>query len=415
MRSTLYGSTSSIAQSWIRSAGIDGWRLDAAQYLDAGGNGGSDSTNHQIWQEFRAAIKASDPGAFLYGEYRGNATAWANGVSPQWDAAMNYAGFTNPVSEWITGKEYNGSASSLSPSQLNAALQASRATYPTDVQEAMSNFLSSQDTARFGQRADGNTDKEAEAAILEMTYEGPPTIYYGDEYGMQGGADPDNRRTFDWSQATPANALVALYQKLIGFRASYSALTDGSFIPVLTEDTNNVYAYGRVDQRNTLAVVLNNGNNATTVTLPTYPLSIPDGSTLTDLLSGTAYQLAGNQITLTLAAHTGAVLLQRPPMATATPALCAGGAITASPCPTAGQPTAIAYTGSLAPGATSLTMLWGYNNWNGITDTAMSRQSNGSWTTTILVPAGATGLNMAFYNQNMLWDNNNTLNYNLNV
>ncbi|HLI71586.1 MAG TPA: alpha-amylase family glycosyl hydrolase [Ktedonobacteraceae bacterium] len=416
VRETMYGNASSVAQSWLLNDGIDGWRLDSAQYLDAGGNNGSDITNHQIWSEFRTAIKGVNPNALILGEYWGNAAAWANGVDPQWDSVTNYAGFTEPVSEWITGKDYNDNASSLTPSQFDAALLASRAAYPGSVQQIMANFLSSQDITRFGTRANGNTGEEAEAAIFQMTYEGLPTIYYGDEYGMQGGADPDDRRTFDWSQATTSNSLVALYQSLIHIRKTYSALTDGSFLTLLTDNANNVYAYGRMDQNNTLAVILNNNSNAETVTLPAYELSITDGSTLTDLLSGIGYQVDGGRVTLTLAGHSGAVLLKET-AGTGGSATCStpSGAVTAIPCPQAGQRVTIVYSSSLATGSTGLTLHWGYNNWNGITDTPMEEQNDGTWTTAITLPTGATTLNMAFENQNGIWDNNGGNNYNLNT
>jgi alpha-glucosidase len=89
--------------------------------------------------------------------------------------------------------------------------------------------------------------------------------------------------------------------------------------------------------------------------------------------------------------------------------------VTATPCPLAGQVTTITYSGTLASGSTSLTMHWGYNSWNGVTDTAMTKQINGTWTVTITVPTGATTLNMAFFNQSNTWDNNNSSDYNLNV
>lgn len=94
---------------------------------------------------------------------------------------------------------------------------------------------------------------------------------------------------------------------------------------------------------------------------------------------------------------------------------CSTGAVTATPCPLAGQVTTITYSGTLASGSTSLTMHWGYNSWNGVTDTAMTKQINGTWTVTITVPTGATTLNMAFFNQSNTWDNNNSSDYNLNV
>ena len=87
--------------------------------------------------------------------------------------------------------------------------------------------------------------------------------------------------------------------------------------------------------------------------------------------------------------------------------------VTTSPSPPVdGQPVTVRYNGTLAASATSITMHWGYNNWQGTTDTAMTKQSNGTWTATVTVPAG-TGLNTAFYNQASTWDNNGSANYNI--
>jgi len=87
--------------------------------------------------------------------------------------------------------------------------------------------------------------------------------------------------------------------------------------------------------------------------------------------------------------------------------------VTTSPSPAvAGQPVTVTYDGSLASSATSITMHWGYDNWLSTTNTAMTKQSNGTWTATVTVPAG-TGLNTAFYNQASTWDNNGGNNYNI--
>jgi glucoamylase len=95
---------------------------------------------------------------------------------------------------------------------------------------------------------------------------------------------------------------------------------------------------------------------------------------------------------------------------------CAAGTATSNPCtPMHGQPVQLFYNGSLASSASSITLHWGYNNWNNVTDTVMTRQSNGPWTAFLMVPSSATQLNLAFYNQNGTWDTNNGQNYNLSV
>ncbi len=92
------------------------------------------------------------------------------------------------------------------------------------------------------------------------------------------------------------------------------------------------------------------------------------------------------------------------------------GAVSSSPNPpVAGQQVTLTYNGTLASGATSLTLHWGYNNWSGTTNTAMTKQSNGTWTATVTVPSAATVLNTAFYNQSNTWDNNGTFNYDMTV
>ncbi len=310
VRQQVYGSANSVVQTYLWAPyAIDGWRLDSAQYIDASGNDGSDATNHQIMQELRAAVKAINPNAEILGEYWGDAAPWLDD-GLEWDGAMNYNGFTEPVSEWICGQDESGNSASLDVTQFDAWLHGTRADLPVDVQETMTNELGTHDTPRFATRCGADPGKTELALIFQFTYVGTPAIYYGDEYGMQGGADPDDRRTFDWTQATTANAGVALTQKLIAIRRQYAALRTGSFITLLTDDANRIYAFGRFDASHRIAVVLNDGAAAQTVTVPASKLSMVDGSTVTDLLTGNTYAVNGGNVTLTVAAEYGAVLEQ---------------------------------------------------------------------------------------------------------
>lgn len=310
VRNAIYGASTSVVKTYLKSPyAIDGWRLDAAQYLDASGNDGSDATNHQVMAELRAAVKSVNANAGIIGEFWGNAGPWTDG-GDQWDSAMNYDGFMQPVSEWITGKDYGGGAASITASQFDSWLRGTRANYPTNVQQAMSNALGSHDVTRFGQRAGGDIWKTYLALFFQMTYVGTPTIYYGDEYGMQGGADPDNRRTFDWTVGTPTNSAVALTRKLVTIRNTYPALRTGSFMTLLTDDGNKLYAYGRFDAANRIAVALNNDTVAHTVSVPVGQLSVVNGSHLTELISGTQYTVQNGQVNVPVDGHYGAILAQ---------------------------------------------------------------------------------------------------------
>jgi alpha-glucosidase len=310
VRDQIYGSSSSVVKTYLSSPyDIDGWRLDFPQALDSGGNGGSDATNHQIMQELRSAVKSVNSGADILGEYWGDASPWLDDGT-EWDNVMNYNGFTQPVSEWMCGVDYHGNSASINESSLDSWLLGTRADVPVNVQETWTNELGSHDTERFATRCGGNIWDTYLGLIFQFTYIGTPTIYYGDEYGEQGGNDPDNRRTFDWTQANTGNAAVALTQKLISIRNQYPQLRTGSIKTLLVDTTNHIYAFGRWDANHRIAVVLNNTSNTEQVTIPAWQLSMVNGSWVTDLLTNTTYQVDSGNLTVSVEGHYGAILEQ---------------------------------------------------------------------------------------------------------
>ena len=310
VRNQIYGGRTSVIQTYLRAPyRMDGWRLDVAQSLDAGGRDGSDATNHEIMRELRAAVLSVNPQAEILGEYWGDASPWLDD-GKEWDGAMNYNGFTRPVSEWLCGADETGKSASIEASALDRWLHASRADLPVGVQETMTNELGTHDTVRFATRCGGDIRKTFLGLIFQFTYVGTPAIYYGDEYGMQGGADPDDRRTFDWSQATLGSPAVALTHRLASIRNRYAALRTGSYMTLLTDDARHIYAFGRFDAKHRIAVVLNDAGVTRTVTLPAYQLSMTDGSRVTDLLTGHAYRIGNGKLTVSVTRHYGAILEQ---------------------------------------------------------------------------------------------------------
>jgi alpha-glucosidase len=310
VREQIYGGKTSVVQTYLRAPyHIDGWRLDVAQSLDAGGKDGSDATNHAIIRELRAAVTSVNPNAEILGEYWGDPSPWLDD-GKEWDGAMNYNGFTRPVSEWLCGEDENGKTTSINESTLDRRLHASRVALPVGVQETMTNELGTHDTMRFATRCGGEIRKTELGLILEFTYIGTPAIYYGDEYGMRGGADPDDRRTFDWSQANAENATVALTHRLTSIRNRYPALRRGSFMTLVTDDVHRIYAFGRFDAHHRLVVALNDASDTQTVTVPAYQLSMTDGSRVTDLLTGHTYRIRNGRLAVRVAGRFGAVLEQ---------------------------------------------------------------------------------------------------------
>jgi alpha-glucosidase len=189
-------------------------------------------------------------------------------------------------------------------------LRSTRADLPVNAQETMTNALGTHDTVRFATRCGGDIRKTYLGLVFQFTYVGTPAIYYGDEYGMQGGADPDDRRTFDWSRANTRDAAVALTRKLSSIRRHYPALRTGSFMTLITDAADHLYAYGRFDAGNRLAVVLNDDGIGHRVSVPVWRLSVRDGTSMTELLTGTAHRVNGGEVTVRIPGHFAAVLAQ---------------------------------------------------------------------------------------------------------
>ena len=310
VREQIYAGPHSVVQTYLKAPfAIDGWRLDSAQMLDANGGPGSDASNHQIMRELRSAVLSVNPHAEILGEYWGNASPWLDD-GKQWDGAMNYDGFTNPVSEWLCGVNEGGKPAAVDVTQFDAWLQRTRADLPVNAQETMTNELGTHDTPRFATRCGAVAAKSELGMIFQFTYVGTPTIYYGDEYGMKGPAPFGNRRTFDWSKATLKDPPVALAHRLIAIRHRYAALRTGSFITLLTDDARDVYAFGRFDRTHRIAVVLNNSSKPQTIAVPVWQLSDDNGSKLTDLLTGNDYRVASGTVRVTLRGYHGAILEQ---------------------------------------------------------------------------------------------------------
>lgn len=316
LRDDLYRRADSVMQKYLRPPySADGWRYDVADNLvsitsepNAGSCWGTD--DHAIWQEIRPYVKGVSPEALMLGEQWQNANSWMNGK--EWDAVMNYNGFNMPLSEWITCQDVHGDGTGcLNVTGFDRWLRGTQADYPRPTQLAMMNSLSTHDTSRFLYRAGGDEWKMKLAIIFQMTYTGAPAIYYGDEVGITGSNDPDNRRTFNWNSSTWNNNLLTLYQTLIKARKAVSAFVDGSFKTLLIDDNNKLYSYGRWDAATWAIVVLNNDSAGHSASIPAYQLSIPDGAKLMDQLTGTTYTVNNGAIQVPASAllgHFGVVL-----------------------------------------------------------------------------------------------------------
>ncbi len=277
---------------WKKEVPLAGLRLDVADEVDI-----------RFWRQLRTRVKALDPQTWIVGERWNDAAPWLQG--DQWDAAMNYPFLFANVDFFAEGK--------TSASQFTRRLMEIYNAYPPQVSRNLMNLLSSHDRPRFLTVARNDARLQQLAATVQFTWVGAPSIYYGEEIGMEGGADPDNRRGMEWNKATPDNPMLRFYQRLIALRNQSRALQSGDPAILLADDAAKTLAYSRTLGDDLAIVAINRSNQAQTVTIA-LPQSAALTKTrprgLTDALSGKVIPI-GNAATLKieLAPLSSAILL----------------------------------------------------------------------------------------------------------
>lgn len=224
-----------IARKWLK-LGASGWRLDVADELP-----------DEFLDEFRKAVKEEKADGLVLGEVWEDASNKSSYgklrrylLGKQLDSVMNYP-FAGAVIDFIR--------------DANAELFASRVmsiveNYPKEVLDVLMNHLSTHDTMRaitalagencaYRDRKWQSTHSLDEreyhygmkllmaASAMQYALPGVPTIYYGDEAGMQGYKDPFNRRCYPWGKEN--GELVEWYKKLGKIRNENSVFKDGRF------------------------------------------------------------------------------------------------------------------------------------------------------------------------------------------
>ena len=120
-----------------------------------------------------------------------------------------------------------------------------------------------------------------EAVLIQMTWPGAPTIYYGDEAGLCGFTDPDNRRTFPWGREDWE--MVDFHRAMIRIRRENPALKNGSVRRIHKD--YNVIAYGRFTRKERFIIIVNNNDHDKDVEMKiSYELGCPRDVKLVSLM-----------------------------------------------------------------------------------------------------------------------------------
>ena len=274
-----------IGRKWVSAPyHADGWRLDVAADL-----GHSPEYNHEFWRKFRNAVKEANPEAIILAEHYGDPTSWLQG--DQWDTVMNYDAFMEPVTWFLTGMEKhsdekNDSLKGNATWFFDTMKYNMAKFHPQSLMVAM-NELSNHDHSRFLTRTNGKVGRTSslgpeaanqgvskavmkEAVVMQMTWPGAPTLYYGDEAGVCGWTDPDCRRSYPWGHEDMD--LLEFHRDMIQIHKRNPALVKGSYMQLYAD--NNVIAYGRFYRNNKIVTIINNSPEEKEVRVKVYPIGV---------------------------------------------------------------------------------------------------------------------------------------------
>ena len=276
-----------VCKYWVKDVGIRGLRLDVANEVDM-----------NFWRTMRPYVKAINPDSWILGEIWGDGNPWLKG--DQFDSVMNYQ-FRETVLKFVA-------RNSIDAKQFAADLIRVHKSYPPQVSRNMMNLLSSHDTPRFLNECGGNKDLAKLGAAIQFTWVGEPSIYYGDELGMEGGKDPENRRGMEWSKATQDNDMLRFYKTLIKVRKATNAFATGSAEFILADKQAGSFA--RVGKKDAAVVIFNRSDQEQKISV-NVPKAVQRLATrgLFDAFTGTAYAAPGRPIEVKVKPRSFAILV----------------------------------------------------------------------------------------------------------
>jgi len=226
-----------VVKYWMEEINIDGWRLDV-----------SDEVNMSFWHKFRKTVKDINSEALIIGEVWHSARKWLRGE--RFDTVMNY-----PFN-WAVVKFFG--TNEIGVEKFSSLITKNYYHYREDTSHVLLNLLSSHDIPRIYHYCQSKEQLKL-AILFLLTFPGIPMIYYGDELGLKGGKDPDNRRCMPWN-SLENNDILSFYKKIISIRKNLSTMNNGNFKFILKDEAKNIVAFKRKCKYKNTYVILNNSH-----------------------------------------------------------------------------------------------------------------------------------------------------------
>lgn len=224
-----------VCSYWLTEFDVDGWRLDVASEI-----------NDDFWRDFKKTAKKAKPDCFLIGEVWEAAAHWLAG--DQFDSSMNYD-FRKNCKEFFA-------LQSIDAFEFDGRVTQMRMRYRKNILYGQLNLLDSHDVSRFLSLCQGDLERFKLAILFQMTFIGPPSIFYGDEQQIAGLKEDQYRSPMRWEED---NEMFPFYQKAIALRKEYEVLRRGDFRTINAGKDNRLYIFERYLGNEHLMIGLNTG------------------------------------------------------------------------------------------------------------------------------------------------------------
>lgn len=277
LRKAVYEGQNSIVKKWISPKfGMAGWRIDVGNMT---GVQGVEDHHVEVMRGIRNAMQAVNPDTWLVAENGDFVASDLDGLG--WQGAMNYQGFMRPFWNWMNrNSEITGGFQGLpfampkiNGRQLVESIQEFNASIPWRSLTASMMLLDSHDTARFRTVVSGDVEAHKSAMTMMLSYPGVPSIFAGDEIGLEGSWGEDARRTINWEDRSGWDQIFfAEVKKLVKLRKTQDALINGG-LRWISFDEDHI-AYLRESKKQSLLILVSRGAINTTIDLSAFGYSV---------------------------------------------------------------------------------------------------------------------------------------------
>lgn len=292
-----------VAVYWLQ-LGVDAWRLDVPLEIDTPG----------FWEEFRRRVKAARTDAYILAEIWDDALDWLQGE--HFDAVMNYGfnracyGFFGNTALDTERRPGGFPIKAMDGPDFAVELDRMLALYDWEAILGQYNLLSSHDEPRFLTMVGGDLRRLRLATLFQMVFPGPPSIYYGDEIGMEGGDDPDCRRAFPWDEGQWNHALRDDFKRFIALRQEHAVLRRGNYRSL--HAAGQTYACARFEGDALVVAAFNAGEEPAEFTVSLGELAAPSVLLHDAFTPGGQVRAVNGEVAFALPPLSAHVLLTQP-------------------------------------------------------------------------------------------------------